>query len=97
MTTGLVVCLFSMVRRSRGSVVDTVAELGREGQAFRQRRPQAPIPLGELTVEVGAGVAFAARVDAAGAVRLELGIDQGGYGLVGGGPVHVAAAEDGKG
>ena len=71
--------------------------LGGKRQALGQRRPQALVPLRELTVEVGAGVALAARMHPMRAVSLKLRIDQCRYGLVGGGPVHVAAAEDGEG
>ena len=60
-------------------------------------RPEVGVPLRELAVEVGAGVALAPRLHPVRSVGLELEVDQGGYGLVGRGPVHVAAAEDREG
>ncbi len=59
--------------------------------------PQSGVPVGELAVEIGAGVALATVPDSNASVRGQLLVDQCGYGLVGGGPVHVAAAEDGEG
>ena len=60
-TTGFVVCLFSMVSRSRGSVTVAVVDSA-DSANLGERGPQAVVPLRELTVEVRARVTLAAGV-----------------------------------
>ena len=59
--------------------------------------PEAAVPVAVGGVEVARGVALPAVADPASAVGGELLVEQGRDGLVGGGPLRVAAAEDGVG
>ena len=84
-------------------IVSVRTRVQRGGQVLGGRPSHAPSAghsrrtRRELSVEVAPGVALAARrVPGSLAVRGELIVDQGRHGLVGGGPVHVAAAEDGE-
>ena len=85
-----------MVRRSRGSVTDTVVDSVERAKLSASEDHRSVVPLRVLTVEVRACIALAAGMNPVCAMSLELRIDQCRYGLVGRGPVHVAAAEDGE-
>ena len=85
-------CSTSTASRGPPAVAAVVADVQAERRP--QRVPQPGVPGLELAVEVAARVALAARVHAGRAARLERGVDAGRHGLVGRGPVAVAAAED---
>ena len=74
-------------------VIGAAAEIRIEAEFLHRGGCGRRKPALELTVEIAAGIALAARIDVARAVRLELLVDQARHRLIGRGPVAVAAAE----
>ena len=73
-------------------VVGAAAEIASRPNSFTERGRLGE-PAFELAVEIAAGVALAARIDAAAAMRGQLLVDHARDRLIGRGPVAVAAAE----
>ena len=81
--------------RVQRRVVGAAVEAGIDAEFLHRRGREPGEPAFELAVEIAAGVALAARIDAARAMRRQLLVDQPRDRLIGRGPVAVAAAEHG--
>jgi hypothetical protein len=74
---------------------DGVGLLDGGAQGVSERLPEIFVSPAELAVEVVAGVALAALVDAPGSVRLQRGVDHLRHPLIGSRPVAISASEYG--
>ena len=76
-------------------VVGAAGETGIDAQFLHRRGRGRREPFLELAVEIAAGIALAAPIEAARAMRRQLLIDHARHGLIGRGPIAVTAAEHG--
>jgi hypothetical protein len=76
-------------------VVGAAGEAGIDAQFLHRRGRGLREPFLELAVEIAAGIALAAGVKTARAMCRQLLVDRARHGLIGRGPVAVAAAEHG--